>query len=67
MISLLALIKTYGVGTQKNRYFEYNIGLEGQIRILEEAKLPLSRALEKLSILLIQQFQRETSLTKKIF
>ena len=44
MISLLALIKTYGVGTQKNRLTEtilwstYNIGFGGQIRILEHEK-----------------------------
>ena len=43
--------KPYDVGTQKNRLTEmiplstHNIGLEGQRRILEHAKLPLSRAL----------------------
>ena len=42
--------KPYDVGTQKNRLetillSTHNIGLEGQIRILEHAKRPLSRDL----------------------
>ena len=42
-------IKPFNVGTQKNHLNEtiilstHNIGLEGQIRILEHAKRPLSR------------------------
>ena len=45
--------KPYDEGTQKNRLIEtillstHNIGLEGQIRILEQAKRPLSRAPHK--------------------
>ena len=51
MISLLALIKTYIVGTQKNRLTEkillstHTIGFEGWTNILEHEKRSLSRAL----------------------
>ena len=49
MIYLLALIKTYVVGTQKNRLMillcTHNIGFGGQIRILELEKHYLPRAL----------------------
>ena len=56
MISLLALIITYVVGTQKNRLTEtillstHNIGFGSQIRILEHDKYPLSRALHEETI-----------------
>ena len=51
IISHLALINTYAVGTQKNRLIEtillitHNIGFEGQIRILDHERPYLSRAL----------------------
>ena len=53
MISILALIKTFVVGTQKNRLTEtiilstHNIGFGGQIRSLKHTKRSLSRDLSE--------------------
>ena len=65
MISLLALIKTYAVGTQQNRLSEtillstHNIGFKGQIRILEHENRSLCRAL--LNIVKVSKTKRITT------
>ena len=67
MISLLALIKTYGVGTQKNRLTEtillstHNIGFGSQISNLGHEKRSLSRDLLVDSTLSFTQRHLEAS------
>ena len=69
MTSLLALIKTYVVGTQKYRLTEmihlstHNIGFGDQIRIKENVKHSLSRALVYMSF---ENIMEKQDMTKQI-